>query len=720
MIRFNDITSLILKYNPKADIGLVEKAYVFSAKAHQGQTRLSGEPYLSHPLEIAHILAKMRMDVVCIVAGLLHDTIEDAKVPLEDVKRLFGDEVTLIVDGVSKISRIDLKDHRKRQAENIRKMILAMSKDIRVILVKLADRLHNMQTLGYHNLQKQQYIAHETLDVYAPIAGRIGIYWIKSQLEDLCLYYLEPKIYREIKTGIAERRDDRKKFIDETQQIISSQLEGKGITVQIKGRYKHFYSIYRKMMTQNLSVDQVYDKIAFRLIVDTVEECYSVLGHIHSMWKQIPGKFKDYIATPKSNLYQSLHTTVIDSVGERMEIQIRTREMDNVAEEGIAAHWKYKEGGSGNISDNEQFQWLRQFTELQEGISDPEDFFDALKMNFFSEEVFVLTPNGDIKELPLHSTPVDFAYAIHTDIGEKCSGAKVNEKMVPLHYRLKNGDVVKIITSAKQHPSRDWLNFVKTSKARAKINQWLRNQEIEGAIATGKNLIEKSIGEESPEFIKIYKHEDLLDIVKEYSLESLEDLYAQAGFGRISSKQIIGRIKTKLGFKEEERQPVPAERISEYLGHRSMSSGITVGGENNVTVRFANCCSPLPGEDVLGFITRGRGVTVHRRSCSHLKHMSPERLVNVTWVTSEEQHIAKLKIVGINKKGILTEISSVLTKADISILHAEFKITGDQKFIQFFTIEVKNYQQLKDVISSVKRIGNILEVDRIQPNIPKA
>lgn len=720
MIRFNDITSLILKYNPKADIGIVEKAYVFSAKAHQGQTRLSGEPYLSHPLEAAYILAKMKMDVLCIVAGLLHDTIEDSKVSLEDIRRLFGNEVTLIVDGVSKISRIDLKDRRKRQAENIRKMILAMSKDIRVILVKLADRLHNMQTLGYHNLQKQYYIAQETLDVYAPIAGRIGIYWIKSQLEDLCLYYLEPEIYREIKTGIAERRDDRKKFIDETQQIILSRLEEKGITVNIKGRYKHFYSIYRKMITQELSVNQVYDVIAFRLIVDTVEECYSVLGHIHSMWKQIPGKFKDYIATPKPNLYQSLHTTVIGPMGERMEIQIRTREMDNVAEEGIAAHWKYKEGADSNATNNEQFQWLKQFTELQEGISDPEDFFDALKMNFFSEEVFVLTPNGDIKELPQNSTPVDFAYTIHSDIGEKCSGAKVNEKIVPLNYKLKNGDIVQIITSAKQHPSRDWLSFVKTSKARAKINQWLRNQEIEGAITAGKNLIEKSIEEESLEFLKIYKHDDLLDIVKDYSLESLEDLYAHAGFGRISSKQIVRRLKTKLGFKEEERQPVPVEKIDEYLAHKNMSSGITVGGENDVMVRFANCCSPLPGENVLGFITRGRGVTVHRHNCNHLKHAATERLVKVNWAPSEEQHIAKLKIVGIDKKGILTEVSAVLTKMDISILHAEFKITGDQKFIQSFTVRVKNYQQLKDVISAIKRIENILKVDRIQPNVSKA
>ena len=712
MIRLNDITSLILKYNPRADIELVEKAYVFSAKAHQGQTRLSGEPYLSHPLEIAHILAKMKMDVICIVAGLLHDTVEDSKVDLADITRLFGDDTALIVDGVSKISQIDLKDRRKRQAENIRKMILAMSKDIRVILVKLADRLHNMQTLGYHNLEKQHYISQETLDVYAPIAGRMGIFWLKSQLEDLCLYYLEPKAYREIKTGIAERREDRKKFIDETQQIILSKLEQKGITVSIKGRYKNFYSIYRKMINQNLSVNQIYDKIAFRLIVDTVEECYSVLGHIHSMWKQIPGKFKDYIATPKPNLYQSLHTTVIDSMGERMEIQIRTREMDRVAEEGIAAHWKYKEGGSSNIYNDGQLQWLRQFTELQEGISDPEDFFDTLKMNFFSEEVFVLTPNGDIKELPQNSTPIDFAYAIHTDIGEKCSGAKVNEKMVPLHYKLKNGDVVKIITSAKQHPSRDWLNFVKTSKARAKINQWLRSQEIEGAIAAGKSFIEKSIEAEPLEFIKLYKNENLLDIAKDYSLESIEDLYAQVGFGRISLKQIIGRLKIKLGFKEEEKLPALVEKLDEHLGHRNISRGIIVGDENDITVRFANCCLPLPGEDVQGFITRGRGVTVHRRSCSHLKYMAHERLVNVTWVPNEEQHIAKLNIVGINRKGVLTDISAVLTKADVSILQAKFKITDDQKFVQFVTIEVKNYQQLKDIISSIKQIENILEVDR--------
>ncbi|NLA75394.1 MAG: bifunctional (p)ppGpp synthetase/guanosine-3',5'-bis(diphosphate) 3'-pyrophosphohydrolase, partial [Deltaproteobacteria bacterium] len=447
MIRLNDITSRLLSYNPKAEIGLVEKAYVYSAKVHQGQVRLSGMPYLSHPLEVAYLLTEMKMDATSIVAGLLHDSIEDTDAELSEIERLFGEDAAKIVAGVTKISKIQFASTEERQAENIRKMILAMTTDIRVIMVKLADRLHNMRTLGFHTPEKQARIARETLDIYAPLAGRMGIYWLKSSFEDLCLYYLEPEIYNKIKTGIAERRGAREKFIQEVGGLINQKLKEYGIEATIKGRHKHFYSIYQKMKDQNLAVDQVYDVVAFRVIVNTLKECYEVLGLIHSTWKPIPGKFKDYISLPKANMYQSLHTSVSGPYVQRMEVQIRTWEMDKVAEEGIAAHWKYKEGVRLGESDQKQFAWLRQLLEWQKNLHDPKEFMEMVQMDLFPDEVYVFTPKGEVKAFPKGATPVDFAYSVHSQIGEKCTGAKVNGRVVPLRYVMNNGDIIEIITS---------------------------------------------------------------------------------------------------------------------------------------------------------------------------------------------------------------------------------------------------------------------------------
>ncbi len=713
MIRLNDITSQILSYHPKANIDLVEKAYVYSAKAHQGQIRLSGEPYLSHPLEVAYILTKMKMDVTCIAAGFLHDTLEDTEAESDEIKHLFGEETANIVEGVTKISRMQFTSRQQRQAENVRKMILAMSSDIRVILVKLADRLHNMRTLGFQPPEKQRLIAAETEDIYAPLAGRMGIQWIKSSLEDLCLYYLEPKIYEDIKNEIAQTRDKREEFIKNVIELVSKKLEEFKIQATIKGRDKHFYSIYKKMLDQDLTVNQVYDVLAFRVIVSGIKECYEVLGHIHSMWKPVQGRFKDYVSVPKANMYQSLHTTVIGPMGQRMEMQIRTWDMDKVAEDGIAAHWKYKEGTTENKTDEKQFMWLRQLLEWQQNLKDPAEFLETVRMDLFPDEVYVFTPRGDVKAFPRGATPVDFAYSIHSEVGEKCMGARINRRMVPLRYQLRNGQTVEIITSPKQHPSKDWLEFVKTPRAKTKIRQWIRNQERGESIALGKTLLEKALERDRLKLPNIMKNEQILSIAKEFSFHSVEDLIAQIGFGKISPRQVLGRLKPKLGIKDE-RPPGLVGKMVGRFKRRKGDLGIKVKGVSDMLIRFANCCHPLPGEPVIGFITRGRGVTVHQRNCSHILNADPERLVEVSWQASKEDiYLAKIRVTSVERKGVLSDISSILTQKDANIIEAQIKTTVDKKGIALFTIEVEDYNQLQNIMGAIKRVKNVLIVERL-------
>lgn len=713
MIRLNDITSKLLTYHPTADISLVEKAYVYSAKVHQGQVRLSGEPYLSHPLEVAHILTRMKMDVISVVAGLLHDTLEDTKAELHDIERLFGQETANIVGGVTKISKMQFTTREERQAENMRKMILAMATDIRVIIVKLADRLHNMQTLGFQTRQKRELIARETLDIYAPLAGRIGIYWMKSTLEDLCLYYLEPEIYEKIKTEIAERRGTREKFIKEVKVLLSKKLKEFDIEATIKGRHKHFYSIYIKMKDQNLNVNQVYDLLALRVIVNTVKECYEVLGLIHAMWKPVPGRFKDYISMPKANMYQSLHTTVIGPLGQRMEVQIRTWEMDKIAEEGIAAHWKYKENVTASNTDEKQFAWLRQLLEWQQNLHDPREFMETVRMDLFPNEVYVFTPKGDVKEFPKGATPIDFAYSIHSEVGDKCIGARVNGRMVPLKYQLRNGDIVEIITSSKQHPRKDWLDFVKTPRAKTKIRQWIKNQEKDDSINLGKEILEKGLDQSRLNLPNIIKNEQILAIANEFSFPTVEDLLANIGYGKVSSKQVISRLKPKLGVEEGKHTSIVSKVVSR-IKRRKSARGIKVKGLDDMLVRFANCCHPLPGEHVVGFITRGRGVTIHRYNCRHILEADPERIVEVSWESSDQDiHLAKLKVTSVDKKGILADISSIIAQKDANIIEAEIKTTVDKKGISFFTLEVENYQQLQDIMGAIKKVKEVLIVERI-------
>jgi guanosine-3',5'-bis(diphosphate) 3'-pyrophosphohydrolase len=714
MIRLTDITSKLLGYHPKANAEMVEKAYVYSAKVHQGQIRLSGEPYLSHPLEVTYILAQMKMDVICLVAGLLHDTLEDTAATLEEIRRLFGDEAANIVDGVTKISKIQFSTREHRQAENIRKMILAMSSDIRVILVKLADRLHNIRTLGFQPVSKQRRIAQETLDIYAPLAGRMGIFWMKSSLEDLCLYYLEPEIYERIQTELAQRKEEREAFIREVIDLLTTKLKEFGLSATVKGRHKHFYSIYEKMLTQNLAVNQVYDIVAFRVIVNSIKECYEVLGHIHSMYKPVPGRFKDYISMPKTNMYQSLHTTVVGPLGVRMEVQIRTWDMDRVAEEGIAAHWRYKEGASTTKIDETQFAWLRRLLEWQQNLEDPVEFLETVRMDLFPNDVYVFTPKGEVKEFPRGATPIDFAYSIHSEVGDKCVGAKVNGKMVPIRYQLQNGDIVEINTSNRQHPSKDWLEFVKTPKARTKIRQWVNSQEKEESVSLGRSILEKALLQERLGLSNLIKSGQIEAVAAELSFRSSEDLLAQIGFGKISARQVAGRLKFKLGIKEEKHRGLVSKMVGR-ITRKKPEHGIQVKGVRNMLIRFANCCHALPGEPVIGFITRGRGITIHSKSCRHVQSADPDRLVEVSWAPSDEEtYLAKVRVTSLERKGVLADISNVISQKDANIVAADVKTTMDKKGIALFTIEVGGHSQLQDVMSAIKKIKDVIVVERLR------
>lgn len=727
MIRINDIISLCLSHHPKADTELVERAYVYSAKAHQGMIRLSGEPYLSHPLEVAHILAQMKMDAVCITAGLLHDVLEDTEVGADELARLFGKEVTAIVEGVTKISQIpspSLDDapkgskHRpvtkeQKQAMNFRKMLLAMSKDIRVILVKLADRLHNMRTLGFHRLEKQREISQETLDIYAPLAGRMGIYWMKSSLEDLCLYYLEPEIYEKINREMTQKKGERERFIKEVKDILSRKMEEVGIPSEVLGRYKHYYSIYRKMLAQNLDVGQVFDILAFRIIVDTQEKCYAALGHIHGMWNPVAGRIKDYISTPKANGYKSLHTTVIGPEGQRMEVQIRDKGMNAIAEEGIAAHWKYKEKSPVSPNDEKRFTWLTQLLEWQKSLQDHGEFIESVRMDLYQDELYVFTPRGELKTLPKGATPLDFAYSIHSEIGNHCAGARVNNRMVSIRYPLKTGEIVEIITSPKRHPSKNWIAFVKTPKAKNKIRQWLKQQGREESISDGRSILERALQKNGLIIGNVPKSEVLSAVASELSLSSSEELLVQLGLGNLSVQQVIGRLRPRLGVPAERPPSVP-EKPPEKEARRGAQKGIEVKGISGMLMRFANCCHPLPGEKVVGFVTRGRGVTIHHKNCRHVQKFDQERVLELAWGASNtEVYQARFRVTSMDSKGILAEISAIITKKDVNILQAEVHTTQDHKGVASFTIELSNISQLKEILASVKKIKNVFQVERL-------
>jgi GTP pyrophosphokinase len=716
MLRFNDILERLISYYPNADTDLLKKAYVFSAKVHSGQARLSGEPYLNHPLEVAGILTQLKLDVASVATGLLHDTVEDTLATPKEIQENFGEEIGHLVDGLTKISQISLRSSEEHQAENFRKMILAMVKDIRVILIKLADRLHNMRTLKYHIPEKQVEIAQETLDIYAPLANRLGIDWIKSELEDLAFQYLYPEIYEEIRRKIAKKEKERERYSDEVKRILMKKLYENRIEGEVTGRLKQIYSIYLKMKEQNIDFDQVYDITAFRVIVNSIKECYDVLGIIHSLWKPIPGKFKDYIGLPKENLYQSLHTSVIGLYGERIETQIRTHEMHKIAEEGIAAHWKYKEGKVVEEADDKRFTWLRQLLEWQRDLKDNREFIESVKVDLFPNEVYIFTPKGSVKQFPIGSTPIDFAYSIHSDIGNHCSGAKVNGKIVPLRYELRSGDTVEILTTPNQKPSKDWLKFVKTSRAKTKIRQWFTAEEREKSITLGKDILEKELRKYDLQQTKLIKSGELAKAASEFSFQGIDDLIAAVGYGKITANQIIGKIlpQEKLEQQKEELKEGRFKHLVQKIT-RSPKDALLIKGIDNVMVRYAGCCNPVPGDQVVGFITRGRGVTIHTADCQNAMDDDPHRKVQVEWDSSKEySYPARIRIFSEDKKGLLAEISNSISSNKANIKNARVDTTEDKKAISTFEVEIRDLNHLNKVIRALEKIKGIKRVERMR------
>jgi GTP pyrophosphokinase len=714
MIRLNDILDAVVSYHPEANLDIIEKAYVFSAKVHQGQLRLNGEPYLSHPLEVSAILTKLRLCVPSIATGLLHDTVEDTYATIEQIEEAFGQEIAILVDGVTKISRFSFSTNEEQQAENFRKMIIAMAKDIRVIMIKLADRVHNMRTLRFIAPEKQIEIARETLDIYAPLANRLGIYWIKGELEDLSLLYLKPEVYHDLERNVAAKKKERERYVDEVIRIINEKMKQFGIKAEVTGRPKNYYSIFYKMETEHLEFDQIYDLIAFRLIVPTLKDCYEALGIIHSIWTPVPGRFKDYINLPKANMYQSLHTTVIGPYGQRIEIQIRTEEMHRIAEYGIAAHWKYKEGKTLDLVDDKRFAWLRQLLEWQKDLKDPREFLETVRVDLFPDEVYVFTPKGEVKEFPRGATPIDFAYSIHTDIGHHCAGAKVNGRLVPLKYQLKNGDSVEIITSPRQNPSKDWLKIVKTPRARTKIRSWIKIEERAKSIALGREICEKEFKKYGLDFAKLAKSDNFSHVMREIEIKEMDDLYTSIGYGRISAKHLLHRF---VPPEQLEEKPLPESKIKELakrLTKRS-ESGITIKGIDDVMVRFAKCCNPLPGDKVIGYITRGRGVTIHAHNCPLLLGSEPERKVDAQWdIASRITASAKIRVISVDKKGLLANISASIAAEEGNISNARIHTTPDKHAVNIFEIEVNNLEHLQRIMKAIEKVKGVISIERMR------
>jgi GTP diphosphokinase / guanosine-3',5'-bis(diphosphate) 3'-diphosphatase len=718
MTAVDQIVKSLTTYHPTPDVALVRKAYEFAARAHTGQTRKSGEPYVTHPAAVAQLITQLKLDVPSVCAGLLHDTIEDTAATTEEISEGFGPEVAFLVEGVTKLGKLPWSTKEERQAENFRKMLLAMARDIRVILVKFCDRLDNMRTLGHMPPAKQERIADETLQIYAPLANRLGIQWIKVELEDLSFRYLFPGEYDQLQQAIAQTRKEREKYIADVEKLVAVEMGKARVKCKVFGRAKHMWSLRQKMKRTGRPFDEIHDAIGFRVITDSQKACYEALGVCHSAWKPIPGRFKDYIALPKANMYQSLHTAVIGPQGERIEIQIRTQEMHTIAEQGIAAHWKYKEGRSSVVGDEEKFAWLRRMMEEQKELKDPTEFIESVKLDLFGDEVFVFTPNGDVKALPKGACPIDLAYAVHTKVGDHCSGARVNGVIVPLRYQLRNGDTVEIITSPNQKPNKDWLKLAKTSRALTKIRHTLRTEQRDRSLALGKDLVERALRKHGVSFAKALKQGSLGKAADELKLGGSDELLIKVGYGTVTTKQVVELVVPEEQRRGEGEDTVdkqnPLAKLLKKVTGRSSSTGITVDGEDGIMVRFARCCSPLPGDSIVGFITRGRGVTVHTRDCQKAIDLDPERRIEVEWDgKAKAQHPVAIQVVCADKPGLLAHISQSFSDVGVNISQAHCRSTDDGRAVNTFHASVTDLDQLKKVVRALSRINGVFSVDRV-------
>src|SRR5579871_4587308 len=724
MLQIDKLLQKVAASRPADDLTLLRKAYEFSAREHQAQKRLPGEPYLSHPLEVANILADMRLDVVCLAAGMLHDVVEDTPATIDQVRQEFGPEVARIVEGVTKISRIEFFSPEDKQAENLRKMVLAMVDDIRVVLVKLADRLHNMQTLNYLPPEKRERIARETLEIYAPIAHRLGMGKMRGVLEDLAFKYLEPEAYDEVKRAVESRRKVSEEFLAEVSAQVEAKMQEHKIPARLEGRIKRLYSIWQKMKRQQISIERVYDLLAVRIITDSVKNCYAALGVVHNTWRPVPGRIKDFIAIPRPNLYQSLHTSVIGPHGQPFEVQIRTEEMHRLAEEGIAAHWKYKDGHRMSPKDEERFAWLRHLVEWQREMRDPGEFLSTLKIDLYPEEVYTFTPKGKVIVLPRDATPIDFAYAIHTEVGHHCVGAKVNGRMMPLKYHLRNGDIVEILTQAGHKPSRDWLGLVKSSRSRNKIKHWLNVHQRERSIEIGRKLIEK----EARKYriaIKDIKDEDMLKVAGGYGLGKVDDLMSGIGYGKYSARQILARV-LPAGATPSITGDIEAEGLSSKPGAFANvvrrvfgdHNAITVKGQGDMLVYRARCCNPIRGETIVGYITRGKGVAVHAVSCPNVTNLmyEPERRIDVEWARDEStptSYPVKLTVFCDDRFGMLKNITSVIGDAQSNIRNIGAHTANSQASVEI-VLDISDLKHLETIMLGLKKIPGVHEVQRLQ------
>ena len=715
--KIEELKEVVSKYMTQDEVELLGEAYEFAKDAHEGQMRKSGEPYITHPLAVSGIIALLKLDFASVATGLLHDTVEDTDVTLRDITEKFGEDVAFLVDGVTKISKMSFRNTQEKQGENIRKMIVSMGRDVRVILVKLCDRLHNMRTMKHMKPEKQERIALETLDIYAPLASRLGINWLKIELEDLSFHFSNPIAYYDLVHKVQKKKKDRELFVKDfkskLEKEISKSFEGQ---FEVHGRSKHLYSIHKKMLC-GVDYDQVYDVLAFRVLVDNILQCYEVLGLVHAHWKPVPGRFKDFIAMPKNNNYRSLHTTVIMANGDRVEVQIRTQEMHLIAELGIAAHWSYKQGGADK-EIIEKFNWLRELVSMHQQLEDSKEFLEGVKNDLFDQEIYVFTPKGEVKELPEEATPVDFAYAIHTDLGSKCVGARVNGKMVSIRYKLQNGDYIEVMTSKTQTPSKDWLNFCVTSKARSKIRHFVKTEQRKKAMEIGQGLLNKifkKIGSTPQNYKKKHPH-IFEEALRDFGCQSLDELKILLGYGKIYPNQVSEKILKNIDEPEKKGkgEGIIARALNTVLRSKN-SSSVTVDGISDVLVYYSKCCHPIPGDDIVGFITRGRGIVVHRSDCTKIHGLDPQRELDVQWRQSQgdASKVVKLYIMLNNQRGVLNRITELLNQKGIDIQNAQVKSIKEDKGVAYFNIFIKDKSQLSQLITDIKKLSEVIDVKRM-------